>query len=309
MGGCAAVIFFRWLAWRWKYRDRRALAAEPRCGGCGYIIARGGSVVCSECGGDVREVGIVTPATRFGRSSRAWYVLVALLAAPVGVAVARVVEERQPFGWEFSLSRWVYIDETPMGLHRFVVQASGTGRYFERRPEHIMVYEQPRSTAHPGLGLVIAVPGMTYRPFVGAGDTVRPGVPFTRGALEEMIQAAAPDQPASTRQRVVSELEDHVWAVARGDFSVSERTLSVADALPREALGYRLSNMSRFLVHLLCVAAVPPVPLWFMRRALRQRHDSMRRKWRRAAGEMRLVEQADVGRDGVVAQGAQRPTP
>ena len=57
IAACVAVLGWRW-AWRWwKYRDLARLAREPRCGTCGYILARGTAVICPECGSDVRERG------------------------------------------------------------------------------------------------------------------------------------------------------------------------------------------------------------------------------------------------------------
>jgi hypothetical protein len=42
---------------------RRGRVTEPSCGACGYCVRGLESLVCPECGGDLREVGILTPGT------------------------------------------------------------------------------------------------------------------------------------------------------------------------------------------------------------------------------------------------------
>jgi hypothetical protein len=47
-------------------RQRRSRGGEPSCGACGYAVAGLETLRCPECGADLREAGIITPAMSKG---------------------------------------------------------------------------------------------------------------------------------------------------------------------------------------------------------------------------------------------------
>src|SRR5436190_19042217 len=58
--GFAAVAMLAWaFLRRWAVRS-----TEPRCGNCNYALTGTTSLICSECGMDLRQAGIIPPARR-----------------------------------------------------------------------------------------------------------------------------------------------------------------------------------------------------------------------------------------------------
>ena len=144
VAACVAVICVRHLSKWWKHQ--KSANTPSRCGTCGYIILPGSSVVCPECGSDIREKGIITATTPPAVDITPWLVLGSLVALPAALWLAPRVAHRRPFGWTFSVSRWSYAPtadpSVPHGWIRVVVEGSGHGRFFAKRPEVIVVYDQ-----------------------------------------------------------------------------------------------------------------------------------------------------------------------
>src|SRR5688572_4963144 len=127
VAACAGWLLLRWFAVNRRFGLSRRRRTEPRCARCGYIVGRGCSVVCAECGSDVREGGIVTPDTppQAGVAPGVGYVLAALAPLPVALAMGSIVARWQPFGWDYQ-ALWVSDLDTrrpgpPAGrTHRFM---------------------------------------------------------------------------------------------------------------------------------------------------------------------------------------------
>ncbi len=75
---------------------RRAAAREPSCGRCGYAVAGLPTFICPECGGDMREVGVLTDEFRKRLSQRwravLWTLLLPLPAVVISGAIGQFVQ-------------------------------------------------------------------------------------------------------------------------------------------------------------------------------------------------------------------------
>ena len=197
VAACAGVVVYRWLVARWKYGDRLALAAEPRCAACGYIIAPGSSVICPECGGDLREVGLVTATTRPVRSAGPWYLLAFLAALPIGLAAAPAVRRVWPFGWRYHAVWWVDVrlgapDVMDRNHHRLMVSATGEGRYFGRRAAQLAVTDQPPGRFKTrGRERMKSPAQLTWLRLADDGGAAG-DAPYSRALLEEFVAHVAP---------------------------------------------------------------------------------------------------------------------
>jgi hypothetical protein len=111
-------------------------AREPRCGQCGYIVRGLQGMTCPECGGDLREVGIVAPgvAPVLGRGKR---ILIWTLAAPLPAIILYAM--LSPFvipQWQitshrrviFSQSSYCFVTVTANASGRKLVFGSAAGR-------------------------------------------------------------------------------------------------------------------------------------------------------------------------------------
>ena len=67
-------------------RRRRAAEDEAVCGGCGYSVRGLRSLICPECGADLRTVGIVPASTTGGR----WLTTLAI-ALGLGAMIAAML--------------------------------------------------------------------------------------------------------------------------------------------------------------------------------------------------------------------------
>ena len=89
--GVLAYVVFRGV------RRSRGKVSEPSCGKCGYAVTGLETMVCPECGSDLRVVGIVTPAMQFKQRSSiivpilTWAFLVLIVGGNVSEIVASSV--------------------------------------------------------------------------------------------------------------------------------------------------------------------------------------------------------------------------
>lgn len=81
---------------KWQFTIPRI--TEPRCGNCGYIVRGITTLTCPECGGDLREAGIVTGRLRRPSNAPAilFCVLWTILLAPVAVMITAGVDSALP---------------------------------------------------------------------------------------------------------------------------------------------------------------------------------------------------------------------
>ena len=71
-------------------QSRSVAGKNPTCGACGYCVRGIEGLICPECGSDLREVGIVTPATRRSVSPRWPFMALWTLALPLPALVLTV---------------------------------------------------------------------------------------------------------------------------------------------------------------------------------------------------------------------------
>ena len=302
VAACPGYVVLRWLGRRWKYRDAARLAAEPRCLRCGYIIRPGGSVVCPECGGDVRERGIVAPGALPPLAVWPWYLLAVLTAVPVGWWAGTQIEERQPFGWGYELVRVVHLEGTPRvrmaeARHVIMVDARGTGRYFGKRPEYVQVWWLPPEGGRPDVPvLLVYADPYRYVASGGVGAMRREG-PFDRRVIAEFLALCEPALPERRRERVIEEIDEAVRLFASGAFSseigtssgdVPNSSVSFSD-ISQQVVVYHVPARTRLILRTGFALLLLIPALWLVRNAVRRGRARRRERWGRAAEGLGLV--------------------
>jgi hypothetical protein len=284
-----AVILLRHLKQRWKYRRRKRPAAEPRCATCDYIILPGSSVICPECGRDLREFGIVTATTLPANGPLPWLALAGLLVLPPALWLASLVERRQPFGWEFNVSRWFYLPPAhpwaPADDARLVVQASGQGRYFGKHPEFVLVYEQS-SRLRPLKDLILVRGRDLTHQVMGEGGRGLRDEPLTPEVVQAYVDRVAPGASTEARRGVAADIHAYVRAVARGDFP--SRDEWVSDPLPRWSVGYNLGEGASLVVTAVIYVMLLTAAFVAWRRAIAAYRRRLRWGWRTAADRLSM---------------------
>jgi hypothetical protein len=123
-----------------RWPERKGEGERPRCRQCGYTIIEGGSVVCSECGSDLRQVGLVTPGNRRPSGWKVpmatWLVLLTLPAGYLGY----LWQDYQPLAWTYR----TFDDMGTFAINKdaawaVAIRSAGTGRYFGLKPSWISV--------------------------------------------------------------------------------------------------------------------------------------------------------------------------
>ena len=110
--------------WRRGWGRRRV--AEPSCGRCGYSVRGLASFNCPECGSDLREVGIVTPAMGRGAGPLVWAALWTLFLPWPAMALSVLLTSTVlPRGVVTDMRRTIFV-QAPY-LNR-TIQARMTGR-------------------------------------------------------------------------------------------------------------------------------------------------------------------------------------
>jgi hypothetical protein len=102
---------------------------DPRCGKCGYIVRGVPSLHCPECGSDLREVGIVTPAHRRAAGPFPHAVIWTLVLLLVAVPVAGLLIQALPHWRQYTTSRVVFLQHPELNvILRATATAQGIGR-------------------------------------------------------------------------------------------------------------------------------------------------------------------------------------
>jgi hypothetical protein len=112
-----------------------ASADEPTCGRCGYIVRGINGLICPECGGDLREVGIVAPGLRkpLGVPTRL-AIWTAVAAPPALVFGAVAASYLAPWDVTSTRGRAIFIQSPTV---REVIQVNQYGRQrVMGRPAH-----------------------------------------------------------------------------------------------------------------------------------------------------------------------------
>lgn len=82
---------------------RRNTPAHPSCGRCGYAVAGLTTLRCPECGSDLREVGIRTPAAARATPRAAWAILFTMLLFVAALITTGILSGGLP---RYELTRW-----------------------------------------------------------------------------------------------------------------------------------------------------------------------------------------------------------
>lgn len=284
---CALVLVVRVGAARLTHRrHRQALEREPRCGSCGYILARGTSPVCPECGRDVREHGLVTARCRRAVGPLPLYVLLTLIALPIAIKVGPAAAEVQPLlGWRYHYSQMVSLqwEDGSYGGPRYAVQSEGCRRLGAGRPEYVVVYCNSGSDERASLAVDIGRGRFSLVDGAGAGPATRPidGATVVK-FLRLRSPNEAPERLADAAERIVAA----VRAQVAGDVPPAQQS---GDVWNGAAVSYWVSDEVTLVACLVTWGMVSSLAVasavrW-RRRALRGR----RGLWRSEAARLGLV--------------------
>jgi hypothetical protein len=210
-----------------------------------------------------------------------------LLAIPLAMVLGDVAARCQPFGWRYSVSRFVYPRGDPR-THgydkRFVVQATGNGRYFGRAPELVMAYGMnwPGDTAR---ALMVRSRDGT----VAEWDDVRSRVeyvPFTREHVGAWLEAYDDGLTGIDRAALATTIHDHVADLSAGRFESTDDS----DPVLLSSLHYSLRGVTIVVVTALCYAAIAGALVFVLRVNLRRTDARLARQWRAEAARLGLAE-------------------
>jgi hypothetical protein len=90
-----------------------AHADEPTCGQCGYIVRGIEGWICPECGGDLREVGIIPPGGRRRMSNAARLVVWTLIVFPPLLLLASLLSRSFAPMWAVAQQQRVIFVQSP----------------------------------------------------------------------------------------------------------------------------------------------------------------------------------------------------
>ncbi len=289
LAACAAIAGLRALGWRLARRRAALTPDEPRCGTCGYIVRPGGPTVCPECGQDVRVRGLLTASTSPRPGAGPLYALMLLLAIPLALPLGDVAARCQPFGWNYSVQRFVYPKGDPRehGYHnRFVVQASGNGRYFGTAPTFVMAYGMnwpPHKAEQPGLVV------RSRDELILQWDAERSRlqyVPFTREQVRAWLKSYDDGLEGVDGAALAATMHGHVADLAAGRFGSTDES----DPISMCSIRYGLQDVTIVVVTALSYAAIAGALVSVLRANLRRVDARLARQWRAEAAQLQLVE-------------------
>lgn len=286
---CIAVAAVRAIGWRLARRRAALTPDEPRCGTCGYIMRPRGPTVCTECGQDVPVGGLLTASTSPRPGAGPWYVLMLLLSIPPALLLGDPVARCQPFGWNYSVQRFVYPKGDPREhgyQNRFVIRASGNGRYFGKWPEFVMAYGMnwpPSKAERPGLVI------RSRDKLIGEWDAERSRlryVPFTRERVRAWLKAYDDELEGVDGAALAATMHAHIADLAAGRFGSADES----DAISMSSIRYGPQAVTIVLVTALLYAAMAGALVSVLRASLRRVDARLAREWRAEAARLQLVE-------------------
>jgi hypothetical protein len=267
---------------------------EIRCRGCGYAVCRGAGRTCPECGGDLREVGVIGPMR-----DRPIYPHGAilgggiLLAAPAILAGFLLQEVLPPMFTQYSAS--VTIPTTvpardSIGGPNAVVEVTASGHRTNSigRPETISVlwwaYSDAAMRWEVDTGWTVARREWktTTRPW-GGGDTDE----ADRDAVERFVALAGFDRASPAAAELTDRILDHVDRFRRAELPHGEVTSTDGRRVP----AVRYYGVP--LWYTFALGAVIWLPCWWLASRLVTRH------YARALRQAREKEQAALDEIGV----------
>jgi hypothetical protein len=93
------VLLARAVWYAVRVRRMQLSDVEPRCGRCGYIIAPLLGGRCPECGGMLRDVGVLTPSARRRPYPLGRLALLGAASLALAVPLGRLVAPALPWSW------------------------------------------------------------------------------------------------------------------------------------------------------------------------------------------------------------------
>lgn len=194
-------------------KARRAAAFDAGCGRCGYSTRGLTTLICPECGGDFRRVGLVA-SVRAGRRARRpsasairaaieWTIAVVLMWC----ALAPAVDQLLPLRREYDNS--VLLKSAALPGREFHVTARHATWDAEPPAMQVTVNWTPMQGAAPRSFVFDPVTGNLHDPRLGAARAT----PAAAASAPRAAPAAAPAAPAAAPLNPTTVL---AWMVAAG---------------------------------------------------------------------------------------------
>jgi hypothetical protein len=260
-------------------RHRRVLGFgdHVHCATCDYIITPHSSMICPECGSDVREKGLasaqIPPPLKLG----SLYLVIALLGLACAMPLTKLVQDYQPFGWRFQVTRIIMprIGRDGRLSLRYMVTTIGSGRYFGRTMEHIWVNPDQELLSTHDNSLVVRPNDLSVERRGAWVDAPAPE-PFTHDlAVRYATLNGAPE--------LAEEIEDAVRDFAAARFPRSNQML------PSEQVQYQLTDAATFIVLAGSYLLITITSCLFVRHHVSRRCRRRTREWRREAIRLALI--------------------
>ena len=291
---CLTILLLRMAAQWWRAR-RLAGGGHARCATCGYILIPGSSIICPECGSDVGDHGLLTRTAPLRTIALGpAYVLIALLSLPIAALASDALRGWHPFGWTYHANVMITLPHdsgTGIAAH-WCVQTDGTGRYFGRRPRHLMIYRN--DGGDPESVTLVVRPAdfvLTFRG--GRSSSERVDRPLDLELVAAFVRQTTaettyPNRRVTLDDATIARLSQEILSAARllaaGDVP--------SDQWPRATVNYNLSDWAQLVSLLLTAAVISTAGVYALRRAARTVLHRKRQRWRQEAARLGLVEGA-----------------
>ena len=175
----------------------QARVTDPSCGSCGYCVRGLERLTCPECGGDLREVGIVTPgaARPMGRGAKLalW---TALSIAPALIFAQALAPRITPYNATATRNRTIFVRAPAVNCTIQVMQ-TGTKRMIGRPAFNTPVAPQTMTLtmASPSKSTVDVDLATGEARFSDSAGTLIKG-PFDAAFIAQWINACGMNHPA-----------------------------------------------------------------------------------------------------------------
>jgi hypothetical protein len=256
--------------WRTSHADEHL-----RCAKCSYIILPNSPATCPECGNNVRITGLVGKCTPPPLKTGSLYLLIVLLAMGAAVLLTNLAAAHQPFGWRFYVARTIAPQLTSGSAltTRYIVQTTGSGRYFGRTLDPIAIF--PLDGSSPTSLMSVWADSLTLTHDVEG--VAKAGTPFTHEVAERYCRriGGSPE--------VAGEIEEALQDVAQKRFPTN------SSALPSGQVFYTLTDGGIVGVACACfllLAGGGSILLW---RNGKRRQRWLGQMWRAEADRIGLI--------------------
>jgi hypothetical protein len=276
----AAVVL--WVVSLRKSARNQAELNEPLCARCRYCVRGLEGTTCPECGGDLREIGIIQPGAPIPFSPRRRLLIWTLAAALPGMVFGIVLADQLGPKWEITTQRRVIFSQAPYCRVTLTANTHNKQLVFGRGsfaptpliPEIIFL---SNGSANPNTSMDIRVPDGLCRFPDATGKRIT--VPYDAKAIEQWLNVQGFSDPrVAERAKDVFDALAEIGTTAGHGFSsfaleAGSTTLRPVVAHPTFAStrpqANELTHASAIAVGLLFwLAGVPLVlrPPWVRRR-------------------------------------------